>query len=163
LRDIGEARVAIENRAVIDRAYSTRSLDRPIRWMIATVLMALVTAAAGFGLWRATRPADRPLMRFTHELGEEIDVFPSTCAATAISPDGKRFAYFSRSDGQSPLMVRLLASAKSTLLSGADVNAAGPFFSPDGRWIGFFAGSKLKKISVEGGAAVTLCDVDASG
>ena len=33
-----------------------------------------------------------------------------------------------------------------------------PFFSPDGQWIGFFADGKLKKIAVQGGAPVTLCD-----
>jgi hypothetical protein len=36
--------------------------------------------------------------------------------------------------------------------------AASPFFSPDGQWIAFFAGGKLKKVSVTGGAAVNLCD-----
>src|SRR5262249_49745195 len=36
--------------------------------------------------------------------------------------------------------------------------ASSPFFSPDGQWLTFFAGGKLKKISVTGGAAVTLCD-----
>ncbi|MGH9785744.1 MAG: hypothetical protein ACRD88_16345, partial [Terriglobia bacterium] len=36
--------------------------------------------------------------------------------------------------------------------------AAAPFFSPDGQWLGFFAGGKLRKISIAGGAAVNLCD-----
>jgi serine/threonine-protein kinase len=43
------------------------------------------------------------------------------------------------------------------LLAGTE-NAADPFFSPDGQWIGFFADQKMKKISVQGGTAVTLCD-----
>jgi hypothetical protein len=34
-----------------------------------------------------------------------------------------------------------------------------PFFSPDGQWIGFFAGGKLKKVAVAGGSVQTLCDV----
>jgi Tol biopolymer transport system component len=46
---------------------------------------------------------------------------------------------------------------QAAALSGTK-NARDPFFSPDGQWIGFFAGGKLKKISVQGGAAVTLCD-----
>ena len=46
---------------------------------------------------------------------------------------------------------------QATPLSGTD-GARNPFFSPDGQWIAFFAGGKLKKISVTGGAAVTLCD-----
>ena len=38
-----------------------------------------------------------------------------------------------------------------------------PFFSPDGQWIGFFADGKMKKISVQGGAPVTLCPTPATG
>ena len=36
--------------------------------------------------------------------------------------------------------------------------AYAPFFSPDGQWVALFAQGKLKKISVEGGAAIDLCD-----
>ena len=35
-----------------------------------------------------------------------------------------------------------------------------PFFSPDGQWVGFWAGDKLKKVSISGGAPVTLCDAE---
>jgi len=55
------------------------------------------------------------------------------------------------------LATRLLSENKPTLLSGTE-NGRDPFFSPDGQWIGFFADGKMKKISVQGGAAVTLCD-----
>ena len=57
----------------------------------------------------------------------------------------------------SQLYVRRLDQLKATLLPGTD-DASSPFFSPDGRWIAFFAGGKLKKISVTGGAPVTVCD-----
>jgi len=53
--------------------------------------------------------------------------------------------------------VRLLDQFQATLLPGTE-GVTNPFFSPDGKWIAFFAGGKLKKISVVGGAAVTLCD-----
>ena len=46
---------------------------------------------------------------------------------------------------------------QATALSGTE-NARDPFFSPDGQWLGFFADGKLKKVSVDGGAAVILCD-----
>jgi hypothetical protein len=52
---------------------------------------------------------------------------------------------------------QLFAQAQAILLPGTE-NAAAPFFSPEGQWIGFFADGKMKKISVQGGAAVTLCD-----
>ena len=51
----------------------------------------------------------------------------------------------------------LFRSLQATLLSGTD-GAIDPFFSPDGHWIAFFTGEKLKKISVTGGAAVIVAD-----
>ncbi len=51
----------------------------------------------------------------------------------------------------------MLQQNQFTALMGTE-NALSPFFSPDGEWIGFFADGKLKKISVKGGATVTLCD-----
>ena len=58
------------------------------------------------------------------------------------------------------LFVRKLDQLQAAALAGTD-GAASPFFSPDGQWIAFFAGGKLKKVSVTGGAAVTLCDAPA--
>ncbi len=55
------------------------------------------------------------------------------------------------------LATRLLSETKPALLSGTE-NGRDPFFSPDGKWIGFFADGKMKKISVQGGAPVVLCD-----
>jgi serine/threonine-protein kinase len=54
------------------------------------------------------------------------------------------------------LFTRRLDQPKAIEL-GDTAGAYAPFFSPDGKWIGFFAPGQLKKISVEGGAAVTLC------
>jgi Tol biopolymer transport system component len=75
-----------------------------------------------------------------------------------ISPDGGRLAFAARGPGgKQQLATRLLDQAQAILLPGTE-NAADPFFSPDGQWIGFFADDKMKKISVQGGGAVTLCD-----
>jgi eukaryotic-like serine/threonine-protein kinase len=57
--------------------------------------------------------------------------------------------------GQTP--ARPLDALKAEPIAGTEP-AASPFFSPDGQWIAFFAGSKLKKVPVGGGAAMTLCD-----
>ena len=66
-------------------------------------------------------------------------------------------------DGKQMLATRLLSETKPALLSGTE-NGTDPFFSPDGQWIGFFADGKMKKISVQGGAPVVLCDApDARG
>jgi len=60
-------------------------------------------------------------------------------------------------NANSQLYVRRLDQLQATSLAGTD-DAQSPFFSPDGQWIAFFAGGKLKKIAVTGGAALTLCD-----
>ena len=129
--------------------------SRPLPWVLAAAL-AVVAAVALWVAWRATRPVDRPLMRFSADLGPEAVEGPRITAA--ISPDGTRLAFVARGPaGKQQLATRLLDQAQATLLPGTE-NAADPFFSPDGQWIGFFADGKMKKISVQGGAAVTLCD-----
>ena len=71
-----------------------------------------------------------------------------------VNPRLTLTAYFGyaqgRTEGKQQLATRLLDQAKATLLPGTE-NAADPFFSPDGQWIGFFADGKMKKISVQGG------------
>lgn len=77
----------------------------------------------------------------------------------AISPDGTRLAYIAaQGSGPAQLYLRTMASPDAKAISGTD-GAVNPFFSPDGQRVGFFAGGKLKKVSVSGGAAVTLADV----
>jgi serine/threonine-protein kinase len=76
----------------------------------------------------------------------------------ALSPDGRRLVY--RAGGSntagSPLMVRAIDRLDAQPV--ADVSAAyAPFFSPDNRWIGFFENTDLKKVSIAGGPAITLC------
>jgi predicted Ser/Thr protein kinase len=125
-------------------------------WMAVAGVLVLGSVMLGTLLWRATRPVDRPLMRFSADLGPEAVEGPNITAA--ISPDGTRLAFAVRgTGGNEQLATRLLDQANVTLLPGTE-NAAAPFFSPDGQWIGFFADGKMKKISVQGGAAVTLCD-----
>jgi Tol biopolymer transport system component/predicted Ser/Thr protein kinase len=128
---------------------------RPLPWVVAAAL-GLAFIVTGFLFWRATRPVDRPLMRFSADLGSEAVEGPSITAA--ISPDGARLAFVARDPGgKQQLATRPLDQVNPTLLPGTE-NATAPFFSPDGQWIGFFADGKMKKIPVQGGAAVTLCD-----
>src|SRR5262249_37210222 len=60
-------------------------------------------------------------------------------------------------EGREVLWVRSLNSLQPRMLPGTE-NPAYPFWSPDGRFIGFFADGKLKKIDVSGGAPLTVCD-----
>jgi Tol biopolymer transport system component len=123
---------------------------------IAAALLTVVAAIAGWGWWRSTRPVDRPLMRLSVDLGP--DAVSSAGITVAISPDGTRLVFPVRGkDGKRQLATRLLEQTAATVLPGTE-DASDPFFSPDGQWVGFFADNKIKKISVLGGAPVTLCD-----
>jgi Tol biopolymer transport system component/predicted Ser/Thr protein kinase len=135
-------------------ALQTAPSQSRLGWVVAG--LAVVAAAALWVAWRTPRPVDRPLMRFSADLGP--DAVKGANITAAISPDGTRLAFVARgSGGKEQLATRLLDQATATLLAGTE-NAADPFFSPDGQWIGFFADGKMKKISVQGGAAVVLCD-----
>ena len=165
LRDIGEARIAIDNAGKSSEGATRTTGGRRAYSLVrrvGIVAMATLAITALWGWWQATRPVQHPPMRFSDDLGAEVLLTSSEGPAIAISADGLRIAYVSRaSDGRSYLYLRQLANSKSVMLAGSEGGAA-PFFSPDGRWIAFFSDQKLKKISVEGGAAVTLCDVGAA-
>ena len=77
----------------------------------------------------------------------------------AISPNGKHIAYLAGTD-QPTILVRDLDREQPRELSGtAGASDSGLFWSPDSQFIGFAAGNELKKISVQGGPAVTLCSL----
>ncbi|MEK7409697.1 MAG: hypothetical protein AAB225_31940, partial [Acidobacteriota bacterium] len=99
-------------------------------------------------------------MRLDVDLGPLADLTLTSGANAVLSPDGSRLVYTVRSrDGRRQLATRLLDRPEATLLSGTE-EARNPFFSPDGQWVAFFDGQKLKKVSVTGGAAVAICDAE---
>ena len=104
----------------------------------------------------ATRPPELPFIRFSVDLGR--NAVPGLRTTVALSPDAKRVVFLERgTDGRQRLATRLMAEAQTTLLKGTE-NAQDPFFSPDGKWLGFFADYRVKRVSVEGGAPVTVCE-----
>ena len=123
-------------------------------WLVAAVAV-LVAALALFVPFRRA-PVEKPAaaMRFL--------VPPPEKAAFAgppmISPDGRLVVATVRDDsGRQSLWVRPLDSLDAKPLAGTE-NGVQPFWSPDSRSVGFYAGGKLKKIDVSGGPAQTLCD-----
>jgi serine/threonine-protein kinase len=170
LQAIGEARIVIDetlsgNVAAVSHA-EPASADpahgigatsrRALPWALAAVAGSAAIILA-VGLWRATRPVEQPMTRLRVDLGPEA--VTGLNLPTAISPDGRRRVFQARGpNGRPQLATLLLDQAQPTILPGTE-NGSDPFFSPDGQWIGFFADGRLKKISVQGGAPVTLCTV----
>lgn len=75
------------------------------------------------------------------------------------SPDGRRIAFVAdEASGKTALWTRALDSKAAQRIAGTE-DASGPFWSPDGQFIGFFAQGKLKKIAVSGGPSQSLCNI----
>jgi serine/threonine-protein kinase len=157
LRDIGDARALAEEAADPDSVPAGSTVRRGLlAWSVAGMFAAISLVAAG-GWWHVARAVPHPLTRLSVDLGPEALTGANVTAA--ISPDGRRLVFAARgADGQPRLATRLLDQEQAILLPGTE-NGSDPFFSPDGQWVGFFADGKLKKISVEGGASMALCDV----
>ena len=77
--------------------------------------------------------------------------------SVALSPDGSLLAFVAQRNGKSQLCLRALNQFDARPIPGTE-GAYSPFFSPDGRSLGFFSENKLKRVSVQGGEPVTLCE-----
>jgi Tol biopolymer transport system component len=155
--EIVEGLAAQPTTATATAAPAARSLAERLT-QVAAVIMTLIAIAFGIGfLLREPKPA-QPL-RLSAEIGADASLYTIVGSSAVFSPDGTRLALLARdSDQKQRIYVRSLDQLQATALPGTE-NALDPFFSPDGQWLGFFADNKLKKISVQGGGAVTLCDV----
>jgi len=173
LRDIGDARIIIDEAVTgsvtsetVPTGALTRLLRRPgMAWAyVAAGLVLGVVVAVFVASYLRPSPGERPVSRFAFGFpapdsqpaaseGFPMRDFP----AVAISPDGTKIAYVGALGHTTQLFLRPVDRLESQPLPGS-ANATSPFFSPDGQWVGFFAGGKLKKASVHGGEATTLCD-----
>ncbi|HUB83446.1 MAG TPA: protein kinase [Bryobacteraceae bacterium] len=153
-RDIGDVRIALEEVLTDVPDLPAPAPRRSVLpWALAGAGV-IVGALALWAPWR--RPVEQPLTRLSVDLGPDAMKGPNLTAA--ISPDGRRLVFPARSpNGKQQLVTRLLEQAQTTVLPGTE-EGSDPFFSPDSQWVGFFADGKLKKISVQGGAPITLCD-----
>lgn len=77
----------------------------------------------------------------------------------ALSPTGDQLAYIAPRGESTMLAVRPLDRDSAFVVPGTD-GAYHPFFSPDGRWVGYFTGNELRKVLVSGGSPLTLATVD---
>jgi Tol biopolymer transport system component len=155
LQAIGEARILIDEPAVSPAEAppvpASAPSRRPVMWMALAGVAMVAAGALAFLHFRETPPAER-VLRYTIPAPEKTSIH-----TFEISPDGRLLAIAAASEGKRRLWVRPLDALAAQALPGTD-EAQYPFWSPDSRWIGFFAQGKLKKIAIDGGPAQTLCD-----
>jgi hypothetical protein len=137
--------------------------DARLAWIVAAVLL-LAGLAFGYYAYFKRPPEQKRTVRFSlfppdnWSLAGTGAVTTGASAPVAISPDGQRVAFVAASaDGKTLLWVRPLDALTAQELAGTE-GTTSPFWSPDSRSLGFFAGGKLKKIDVSGGPPITLCD-----
>jgi serine/threonine protein kinase/Tol biopolymer transport system component len=127
----------------------------------ASTVAVLAIAALAFMTVAYIRraPSEEPVVRLPFSPPDGLALDDETLGdAVTISPDGQRLVFVATgADGKQLLWVRPLDSLAAQPLVGTD-GGAYPFWSPDSRFIGFFAQGKLRKIQVAEGPPQTLCD-----
>jgi serine/threonine protein kinase len=158
-RDVGDVRVEIKQlladpKGLLVHPVTTVGPRTRLRtilpWIAATAILSIIVA--GVAVWNLRKPETHQVMRFDYELPEGQQF----SGGLTVSRDGKQFVYGTPKG----LYLRSVDESTAKVIAGTEGDERQPFFSPDGKWIGYwsFGDKKLKKISVSGGAPVILCD-----
>jgi serine/threonine-protein kinase len=150
LRDIGDSRIESDEPAV---SSVTPTRRRYLPWAVAALFL-------GIAVWSLLRPAvepERAVSRLTVNLPSGQTLSHPNDPAVALSPDGKRLIYVGGTETKRQLYVRRMDQLDARPIPGTE-NAASAFFSPDGTWLGFYAEGIVKKLRLDGGTPVALCD-----
>jgi eukaryotic-like serine/threonine-protein kinase len=146
----------------------TAALGRTM-WIGAIALLVLLTVLGAIAA-RHLRETPPPLEPITFRIAAADDIVlggptgggTGQAAQVAVSPDGRHVLFVAATQNVFRLWIRSLGAGAPRVLGGTD-GAAFPFWSPDSRFIAFFADGKLKKIALSGGPPVTLCDAAGGG
>jgi serine/threonine protein kinase len=161
LKWVAEAADSPSSQALSTAVVQEKGTREKTGWIIAAVLAVFLLSATTWLVLRRPQPAEAtPALAFippppdTRYLAFGFGAGPVT-----VSPDGTKLA-FSAIDqsGAIKLWIRPLGARDATPASGTE-NASAPFWSPDGRTIGFFADSKLKTLDVADGTVQVLSEV----
>jgi serine/threonine protein kinase len=146
------------------KSTSARVLSRALSWPALAVVLALAFLFV-LGRWA---PWQHETASFPLRFELQVPRITSALATgadserrLALSPDGMRIVSMqSRSQSWIGLMLQRLDQFEAVPLPGT-ANSKSPFFSPDGKWIGYYdlSSGELRKVAVEGGSPVTICKV----
>jgi serine/threonine-protein kinase len=170
LHAIADARIVIddviagadaEQDAAPAAAAPRRTARLHLGWLAALAVAILVTAL----LVRSnTAPRAAPLepQRFAIQLGQELELSIGGNGLIRFSPDGGSLVFSAEVNGRRALYRRDLGELAAEEIAGTEDGEA-PFFSPDGRWVGFQARGNLLRVSIEGGRAIRLGEARGAG
>jgi eukaryotic-like serine/threonine-protein kinase len=136
---------------------ATPARKRALLFLALAALLAVAVAIPFLLRWGRSAPVARTF-RFSilPPEGRTFGQHP-VVAELAVSPDGKALAMIACEGRRRRLFIRPLDSVTAREVEGTD-GAGGPFWSPDSKWIGFFAGGLLKKFPLAGGPIQTVCN-----
>ena len=165
LRDIGDARLEMDEALASPSTAPVESLRRKSAWTNARWIAALVMTAIATGVvaWNL-KPRLSSAPSSSGSVARLAIVPPPTAplavdvATVALSPDGRSVAYVAGRGSRQQLYLRDLDQFNSFPVSGTE-GGTNPFFSPDSQWLGFSSGGQLRKVLRSGGAPVTISDV----
>lgn len=135
-----------------------RLWGRVINWALLGVFIFIM--AGYIIIKRSDRAEVLPVYKYAISIPDEtslVDDLLGSGSSVAISPDGTKLVYAVISNGTSCLYMRNMDHFEAQRIKGTE-NAVGPFFSPDGRWLGFFTERQLKKVAVNGGVPQVICE-----
>jgi len=159
LHDIADARLELlDSGGPLPPA--ARAVPRSIApLLVVTSIVAAIGGALAVGWWGSSRaPSPPSVIRASINLPPDTSYMTEFTPAVAISPDGRLVAYWVRRDDSTMIYVRRLDQSEGHPVPGTE-DGKEPFFSPDGRWLGFRRGTELLKVSIAGGAPVVLADL----
>ena len=166
LQHIDGARILIEEALSGETTASSIGLGgaaQPVqqRWGMTVGLVALGAVVADLAVWLLIQPStpEQQLNKLTITPSQDVSMANLASNELAISPDGRHLVYAARSAGGIQLYLRSLDDFVNKPIPGTEGGTTGtPFFSPDGESVAFFDVGSLKKVSLSGGAPITLCD-----
>jgi Tol biopolymer transport system component len=161
LRDMGEARLLLEPGAIAASVAPARPAGaRGLLVPLAMLAIGIVAGGVAVG-WMSggsrVPAVPAPRVEFAIPSPEGTSLMPF--ASPSLSPDGTAVAFTAPRFGTQSVWVHTFADGQSRELAGSSQGAR-PFWSPDGRFVAFFAGPSLKRVAVSGGPVETMARVD---
>jgi Tol biopolymer transport system component len=160
LPHIGEARLELTEPPAPVEPSSGSGRSWPL--IAAASIVAMAIGAAAMTMWPRSLTVPAEPIRLNVDLGTDAKV--GIVGQIALAPDGQSLAFVGRPIGndsaRATLYLRHFDRLEAQMIPGTE-GAGMPFFSPDGKWIAFFAEGQLRKVAIDGGQVALISQAQA--